>query len=89
MPRPIDADKLERMLQRCIDRTILGGIEQNAYIFVLQSIRAMPSMDANLIVRCKECANQQKHGDAMVCLVSGKVVLPSFYCNFGTKNTGV
>lgn len=88
MPRPIDANALEQTLRYFIDHTILGGIEQHAYKNVLEAVRRMPSIDENYIVRCKECANQQKCGYVLVCMMTGKVVLPSFFCNFGAKMTG-
>ena len=85
MPRPIDANKLENMLRNFIGRTIPGSIEQDAYSNILYLVEQLPSLDGDYIVRCKECANQRKYGDMTVCLITSKVVLPNFYCNFGTK----
>ena len=52
------------------------------------AIAQAPTIDAVPVVRCKDCANKQKCGDVLVCMMTGKVVLPDFFCNFGAKMDG-
>ncbi len=83
--RPIDADELEEFLR---DNAIYAGTNrgrQDAFIDTLQFVRHMHTTDEDYVVRCIRCAHCHEHDQQHICLITGKVVLPNFYCNFGTK----
>lgn len=82
MPRLIDADELsERMW-----RTQLSTREDIDLV-----IRTMPTVDAEPVVRCKDCIHNHvstwNHGvrDKPMCHFTNLVRSNEFYCGFGER----
>ena len=81
MARLIDADALRSNIDCC-------GIEIfNDKLTIVEQINEAPTVDAEAVVRCRDCA--VPHNKYTGCpKLNGLVTTPDFYCPFGKRKDG-
>lgn len=72
--RLIDADEFKK----CFSPTLHGREVYNAEE-ILMTIQTVPTIDAEPVVRCKDC----KYKQGSVCDYSAIYIHPNGYCNWG------
>lgn len=79
MPRLIDADELKGYL-----------MQSTAYAWVLHAIDNAPTIDAEPVVRCKDCASFRYSGmggdnGITYCASMGIEMQPTDFCSYGER----
>lgn len=52
---------------------------------ILHNIDTAPTIDAEPVVRCKDCRHRNKECRAGYCRMLGKFTEDTFYCQYGAK----
>ena len=87
MSRYIDADALDKRIYNDIPISVFGSIKKMAA--VREIIAEQPTVDAVLVVRCKDCVNAEDSEVGMVYCphIVGSWVAEDFYCADGERRT--
>lgn len=87
MARLIDADALHGKVKMETNPYGKPTIDYDSGVKVLEWIDKAPTIDAVLIVRCKDCT--VPHNKYTGCPeLNGLVTPPDFYCPFGERKDG-
>ena len=93
--RLIDADYLDEKMGRLANRYALIGKKETArdYNFVRTVLETAPTMDAEIVVRCKDCKFALTHpfnANQLVCSkpINWRAIEPNHFCSYGERREG-
>lgn len=75
---------------RLIDADVASRwMEQNEAYMDIEILRAIPTVDAVPVVRCKDCENAQNEcGGMIICRVYKHIMWLQDFCSYGKRKNG-